>query len=388
MRASAGSSKGGSWGLWLLLALAVVVTVLVVPSSSTAAYDLDSAAPDGYRALRLLLEENHSSVEAIDAGDVNAAASSRFATVYLPTPLGATAAQLAKWRDYADNGGTLVLGERPGSAHRPPALSMDQSEVARVSPGDCPLAVLGQAGPILVPDSAEPLSAGSDPWCFGDAVSAAVVSQDHGKGRIVTLATPDLFTNTAFGQPGEDEKVAGAADLPGNSVVAQLLLAPDGNNTIGVVTSGIAAADDSGGTGLLDLVPGRVKLGLAELLAAFAFYAWFRARRHGRLIREVAPVEMAASQLIAAVGNLRARHHDQTRVAAELRAQARLDLARDLGLAATATPLEIAAVLAERGLGTVDDLVAALSDDEIRSDAELMALTTTLDSVRREALHV
>ncbi len=382
------TSRGGSWRLWLMLVLAVVVTVLVLPDDPGPS-DLDSTGTDGYKALRLELESFGATTKRIDANDITRASAGMFDTILVPTAAGATSAQRDRWRAFAATGGTLVLGqpaEAPTAAAATPSVLL--RGIDHASSQQCTIPALRRSGELDIPPTVQPMAAVGREWCFGSSSQAFVVAHREGAGRVVTLASPDLWTNELLGMAPEDKKVAAAEDLPANGVIAQLLLAPAGRERIGVVTSGVAVTGASGGKSLSRVIPAGVKLGLGELVAAFLFYAWFRARRHGRLIREATPVTLAGSQLVDAVGNLRERRDDRQRVALELRRQARHDLARVLGLPVNASVAEVAAVVAERGVATVDELTRALGDDDVHSDAELMALSHSLDSIRREALHV
>jgi hypothetical protein len=386
MTATTTGRRRGAWKIWATLAVVVGVTVLVLPDDS-GPYDLDSAEVDGYRALRLMLESFGGRVEAVDASRVTGASVSSFDAVLVPTSSGASQAQIDRWTAFADSGGTLVLGEPRGAEAPSGLLGLVPGTAAR-PPGACPIRALRDVGEAIAPLSVSGIDAGSDAWCFGDRTDALVVEHEQGRGRVVTLASPKLWTNEMMGMAPEDQKVVAADELPANSVVAQLLLAPAGGGRIAVVTSGVAASTASGGESLTSILPTRVKLAIWEIVAAFGFYVWFRARRHGRLIREATPVTLAGSQLVDAVGNLRRRISDRGRVASALRAQTRTDLAKGMGLTPTAPVAQVAAVLAERGIGTVDELTRALGDDDVVSDADLVALARTLDTIRREALHV
>ena len=190
---------------------------------------------------------------------------------------------------------------------------------------------LGEAGPIRAPFLTQGVDAGDGDSCYGDERVALVVRQRLDRGEIVTLATPDLFTNEIMGAP-EPEQSVGA--IPGNAVVAQRLLGSgagaEPGRRLGVVTSGIADVAPTGEKSLTDFMSTGVKLGLLELGVAFLFYAWARGRRHGRVVTEPAPVTIAGSAFVEAVGSLLERQGDVPRAAEVVREGQCRELARRL----------------------------------------------------------
>ena len=99
---SASTTGGGGGWKWLLPVLAaVVLTVIVLPSNDAGPlYDLESAQPDGYRGLRLLLEETGTTVDTLDADEIDAVAVGRFDVVYVPGGGAVDAALARQWRRY------------------------------------------------------------------------------------------------------------------------------------------------------------------------------------------------------------------------------------------------------------------------------------------------
>ena len=385
---ASGRIAGRPWVLWVVMGVAIVVTVLVLPAGQSA-YDLDSAEPNGYRAMALLLGSFDGTIDRLGANDVDAPAARRLPVILIPTPAGGSPTQVARWRAFAEAGGTLVLGapvDGLGASYSTEVTG--PGGVGAGAPPSCEIDRLRGIGRVKVPSSAQPLASGGGRWCFGGSTEALVVEQRIGAGTVVTVSTPELFTNAALGMADEDRKVVPADQLPGNGLVAEALLAPDGRAHVGVVTEGVVVTAGSGAKGFTDFISPGVKLGIAEMFAAFLYYAWFRARRHGRRVRETSPVQIAGSELVDAIGNLRERQSDPQHVARRLRAQARRELARVHGLPPTASAADVAAVLAARSGGDVAEITRALGDDVVSSDAELLALVRTLDTIRQEALHV
>ena len=112
-------------------------------------------------------------------------------------------------------------------------------------------------------------------------------------------------------------------------------------------------------------------------------YLWWRARRLGPPVEEV-PVEVAGSEVLVEVGDLLRRRGSAQRSAAALRTQNHRVLAAVSAQAETShasspcvqghDPAEVAAALDGTGAPPVT------------SDAQLVALARTLETIRQEAL--
>ena len=81
-----------------------------------------------------------------------------------------------------------------------------------------------------------------------------------------------------------------------------------------------------------------MKLALAQLVGAFVLFVWWRSRRLGPPVSERLPVEIAGSELVAAVGDLLRRRGNPQRAAATVRADTRRVLAERLGLGPDPAP--------------------------------------------------
>jgi hypothetical protein len=140
-------------------------------------------------------------------------------------------------------------------------------------------------------------------------------------------------------------------------------------------------------TTLLDLVPVNIERALLQLGVAFVLYALWRARRLGRPVVEGQPVEVAGSELVAAVGGLLERRSAAERSAAVLRADLRRDLGVRFGIPPEAPPDLAARIVADRTGTDPDRLLAALVGAPATDDAELTELARLIESVRREVIH-
>lgn len=404
------SGRGGRgpgfliWGA--VVAVVVAVTVAIAPDGSTTGpYDLSSTEPDGYRGLDLLLDRMGASVEDVDAGELAGAIAddggAAFDIVFVPASGGATRREVAAWREFAASGGRVVLGEpSPHLGGRPasdggPVPGFAGAAVVSMEPGVCDIATLRGIGPITVPylwTWAEPDPA-RDTSCFGDGDAALVVRRPVGSGEVVTLAVPDLFTNATMGAPAPEAPVG---PVRSNAVLAQRLLAtrlltptPDPGAPrvrVAIVTSGLGAVA-AGEKTVTDHMSWGVRLGLLQLVVAFAWYAVASARRHGRVVTEEAPVDIAGSAFVEAVGGLYERQGDCGRAAEILREGECRTLARRLGAPPTIGRSELAAVVAAR-TDREATAVQRLLTDPVEDRAELVELAQALDSLREETLHV
>jgi len=395
---STAGGRGRGLVVWLVLAAAVVVVAVLLPSGDARPYDLDSADVAGYRAVRLLLEAGGTEVRRVDADDVDAARVATTPVAYVPVATGATALQVARWRSFVEAGGTLVLGTPAEGI----GVQVDESEAVvlqpttfsgtgdlSIDPGYCDLEVVADLEVLAVSPWGVELPVGeADSSCFGDGYSAAVVRATSGGGVVVNLTSPDLFTNDVMGAPRKDENDGAPRDLPDNGALAVRLLgtAP----SVAVVTAGVAttARIGPGTKEWTDFLSPGVSLALGQLAVAAGLYVWSRGRRHGRVVSEPVPVTIEASSLVAAVGDLLARHGDAARAAAAVRAAARVRWSHDLGLGRRAEIVELAAVVGARTGRDPAEIAALLEGEPVRSDAELANLVHRLDHVHQEALHV
>jgi hypothetical protein len=376
-----------------LLAVIVLIVLLVGRGPSGRPYDLDNAGDRGYKGLRLVMEETGTPIIRLDASDVRAATNEQHPIVFVPDGGGASPAQAEQLRRYAEAGGIVVgagpIGHLGAQSTNDDPIGFPSGEGQH---GVCTIDGLDDVHGFGVEDHMVPLRVPKGASsCFGDGRRAALVSVDVGAGRVVTVASPDLFTNLAM-RPKNQEVDDPKAPMPDNVVLAVRLLTPDSagssaSQSIGAVTSGLS---DSGVTTgrhtVSELLSPGVKLGLLQLVVAFIFYAAWRARRHGRVVAEPLPVEIAGSELVSATGNLMERQGDAWSAASVLRHSTRRELQRRLGLPADASLQAVAQVVATRSDRSFEEVLAVLGDEPVKDDAALVRLGLTLDRIRQEVI--
>ena len=122
-------------------------------------------------------------------------------------------------------------------------------------------------------------------------------------------------------------------------------------------------------------------------VVAFGFYAWGRSRRLGRVVRERAPVEIAGSELVEAVGDLLRRRGSPDRAAAVVRSEFRRRIGSAAGLGVAPSDEALCAWLERSSRVDPAHLRAALTSPVTTAD-ELVGVARSLDAVEQEVTGV
>lgn len=410
---SGGSGRGpGGRGVWIGAVLIAAALGLVVflsgRQSGGRPFDVASSGPDGYRAIAILLRDRGSDVLASTADRMRREPPGPGEVLVVPVPEMLTTVEYRSVLDAARGGALVVLGgQRPvddrdpaggsGTATDPSggwtgavsARSLADMPAQPTRPDICDITRVTGLGAI---DSltAEPIGVrGSreERSCYGDGSTAYVTEEHIGQGSVVTLGSPYMWANARL-QPDKED---GGEPLD-NAALALRLLGPtaDGATTgtritfvDAVPTAGVSP---NGTRNPVELLPTGVKLALVQLLAAFVIYAWFRARRLGPVVTERMPVQIAGSELVAAVGDLLRRKGTPQRAADVLRHDSRRELARRLGVAPDVAPATLVSVVASRTGVDPDRVAAALADGPVVSAEALVRLAEALTDIRQEVL--
>jgi len=399
-----------------LLAVAVlVVVVLSGRQSSEVPFDIDSSRPAGYRALATLVRDRGATVSSISARsllDDDQPPTGAGEVLVVPRPDLMGEREFDSVMDAARGGALVVLGERrtvvsdDGAGEQPfgafagagvfPDRILADTPAAPTRQGDCEIARLVGLGPIdtafasPLPAVGEPPGTGSGSearTCYGDLSGSYVTEQQVGSGSLVTLGSPYLWVNSRLWPDKEN----GGEPLD-NAAMGLRLLGPSADGaSVGTRITFVDAVASPGtmpnGTqSPMELIPVGVKLGLVQMLAAFGIYSWWRARRLGSVMAESMPVEIAGSELVVAVGDLLRRKGSPQRAADVLRADARRELARRLGVPPDAPPAAVVSVVAGRSNRSPDELRGALADAPVTGADQLVRLAATLSDIRQEVL--
>jgi Domain of unknown function (DUF4350) len=387
-------------------ALVLALVAIVVLSSRTPdgePFDPRSSAPDGYRAVTLLLRDRGATVRSTTSAALDPAEFGPGDALVVPVPAYASEAQQQAMVEIAARGATVVFGEPLAAAEDelefPGGLPLGFGWVDRrtlaeeparaVQPGLCDIAELAALGAVDAAFVDEVTVPGSERSCYGSGERALVHERAEGSGRVVTLGSPYLWANARL-QPAKED---GGQPLD-NAATALALLGPSGSGAgpgvdVVMVAARPAAEVAAGGSrDPIELLPFPVKLAIVQLIAAFGLYVWFRARRLGRPLTEAMPVEIAGSELVVAVGDLLRRKGNESRAAVTLRAEARRTLGARLGVPPTATVDALCAVVAARSGRDPAEVRAALADAPVADADTLVRLARTLDALRQEVLDV
>lgn len=380
------AGRGGrGWLLGVVVVVLIGALVLLGGNDPATPYALDDAGGEGYKGLRMVLERLGTEVVEGDASEVGPALARSGTTVFVPVASASPAARTRRWESFVRNGGRLVLGTPRDGVGPQQVTNFDAAAIVASPPGECDIGELHdlQAVDPAAPTRLEvPATATS---CFGDGSLAVVVQQAIGEGTLTTLATPLLFANDVM-RPHDQEVDDPKSPMRDNVVLASRLLAPDGGGRVLVVTSGVAAVE-VGSSDLFSLIGSSVKAGLWQLAVAFGIYAWWRGRRHGRVVAEPQPVPIAGSELVAAVGNLMARRRDPAHAARLLRVAVIRDLAEHLGVPRGTDATLVAELVAARtGRATVE-VLGPLATIPVSTDDDLLRVAAALEVIRTEVLH-
>jgi Domain of unknown function (DUF4350) len=292
--------------------------------------------------------------------------------------------------DWVARGGTLVVAD-PGSG----VTEVEQVGSTRIGLLDaeierrCAVAALGDVGRVAAPggvvfkvpegqggpgNPAGPggPGAGGIRACFPRNDGAWLLVQPLGEGTVVRLGGASVLVNQELGK----------AD---NAILLASLLVPTEGTTVQVLQPPLPG----GGTaGLGDLIAPRVRLALWQLVVAFVLLALWRARRLGRPVAEPQPVQLPGAELVVAVGNLLQRAKGRGQAAGLLTDDLRRSLAERLGLPPSAPADLVADAVATRAGIPRERVLWALTQTTPRDEAELVALSQAIDTVRREVTRV
>jgi hypothetical protein len=290
--------------------------------------------------------------------------------------------------DWVGRGGTLVVADPSSGVTRVEQVGSTRfglldAEIER----RCDVPALRDAGRVAAPGGVvfeipEGQGAPGNPpggppvgttrACFPRNDGAWLLVQPLGGGTVVRLGGASALVNQELGK----------AD---NAVLLASLLVPAEGTAVQVLQPPLPG----GGTaGLGDLIAPRVRLALWQLVVAFVLLALWRARRLGRPVAEPQPVQLPGAELVVAVGNLLQRAKGRGQAAGLLTDDLRRSLAERLGLPPSTPPDQVADTVAERTGIPRERVLRTLTRTTPRDEAELVALSQAVDTVRREVTRV
>ena len=286
--------------------------------------------------------------------------------------------------DWVGRGGTLVVAD-PSSG----VTAVEQAGSTQIGLLDaeierrCDVAALADVGRVAAPGGIVfevpegPGSPGGPPnggtrACFPRNDGAWLLVQPVGGGTVVRLGGASVLVNRELGE----------AD---NAVLLASLLVPAEGTGVQVLQPPLPGGGDAG---LTDLIAPRVRLALWQLVVAFVLLALWRARRLGRPVAEPQPVQLPGADLVVAVGNLLQRARGRGQAAGLLTDDLRRSLAERLGLPPSTPADQVADTVAARTGIPRERVLRTLTRSTPRDEAELVALSQAIDTVRREVTRV
>ncbi|HXR22154.1 MAG TPA: DUF4350 domain-containing protein, partial [Acidimicrobiales bacterium] len=366
------SRHGRAVALGLLAVFAIAVFWVLVGSPKTAPtpYSPSSTAPNGAKALALLLSQLG---DKVNTSGLLPAPGKGVALVLYDQLDGSTRAEVTKW---VKRGGTLVVAD--------PTSPLEGTVVAQGLPNRA-LTAAGSLAPacrapwvrdvsLVDPEGDALLEVPSGAYsCFpviGHGSASFAVAENEGAGVVVALGGADLWSNRYLSDTD-------------NALLAADLLAPAKGATVGwLLTSRVG----SGTATIWSLVPSRVKALLATLAIAVLAACVWRARRLGRPVLEVPIVPLPGSELVVATGRLLEKNGRFEEAAALLRADAFGQIASRLGQASGTGTATVAQVAAHYSGLPGDEVVAALCGPPPRNETDLLELARSLQLIREEVL--
>lgn len=376
MSGRAGARTGVGRALpWVAVVLGVALVVAVAGRGPEEGEPLDPASPGplGTKALMDVLRELGGEV-GISSDPPGSAIQT---TLLLSDDL--TPERRQDLLEWVRQGGTLVVADpSSGVTEVEPAgstrIGLLDAEIER----RCDVAALGNVGRVAAPGGvvfevpAGPGAAAGTRACFPRNDGAWLLVQPLGLGTVVRLGGASVLVNEELGE----------AD---NGLLLASLLVPAPGTAVRVLRPPLPGG---GNAGLGDLVAPRVRLALWQLVVAFVLLALWRARRLGRPVAEPQPVQLPGAELVMAVGNLLQRAKGRGQAAGLLTDDLRRSLAERLGLPPSAPPDLVADTVAARTGIPRERVLRALSPATPRDEAELVALSQAVDTVRREVTRV
>lgn len=362
-----------------VLIVLVLIAMLAATNRDARPYDPTSTAPTGTKAFVQLIE--HFGAE-VDRPTSFPPADTDVAVIFVDPD---APNRLDDIRDWVAQGHTLVV-TTPESELAPEAMTdvtrTPGADQQILQQGECPVRALadvrtldrGRTGSFIDFYRVPPRATS----CFGDGTNAFVVVQPQGRGQIVSIVGAALFTNRYLGEQD-------------NAALATALFAPKPGTRVAFIDEAFGDADGGGMVDTSDslgkVLGAGVKLAMLQLGVAVVVYGFSRGRRLGRPIAEPQPVQIAGSDLIAAVGGLLQQMRRPDNAAGILRRDLRRDVCRRLGLPDDAPADLIADTVASRTVMDRDAVVRVLADYPTASDEELVLLAQQIDTLREEVLH-
>jgi hypothetical protein len=351
----------------LLGLVAVVAAIGVTPNSE--ALDPRNPAPNGARALSVLLAERGAAVGvATTVSDLQPTAGT---TVLLTDPDAVSSRAL---HTIAASSAVVVIVEpsRSALAILGVAARFDADTGAETIGPQCGLGAAETAGTVRVAGSLYTVRPGAS-GCYLIGGDAALVTSTRSNGaRTIVLGSASTLTNAELAKSGNAALALGLLDSP---VVRWV---PGG------LHSGAVAKSQQG---LFNLLPPRLIAAVVQLFVALIVLALWRARRLGRPVAEPLPVVVRAAETVEGRARLMRAARARDTAARALRTASVRRLGSVLRLGADEDPAAVIALVAERTGTPTEQIRGVLYGGEPSDDESLVRLAQELPRLEAAIRH-
>ncbi|MFI9613800.1 DUF4350 domain-containing protein [Streptomyces sp. NPDC052023] len=370
-------TRGIALALVLLLAGAVVIA-LVRSDAHRGSLDPRSAAPEGSRAVAVLLADRGVSTRVVTTLAAARAAAAPDTTLLVAVPDLLTEPQQTQLRStMAESGGRTIL-VAAGSAsveQLAPGVTADPATSLRSTlEPDCDFLPARRAGAADTGGLRYTALHPEADKCYPSQRLASLIRipEAPGGGDTVVLGAPDILFNDRLGEHG-------------NASLALQLLGSRPHLVWYLPSLADTTAQDEERS-FLDLLPSGWLWGTLQLFIAAALAALWRARRLGPLVPEKLPVAIRASETVEGRARLYRKANARDRAAAALRSTTRTRLAPLVGVpvAQAHAPEALLPALSAHLHGDGHSLQPLLFGAPPGDDAALISLADQLDALERE----
>jgi hypothetical protein len=364
----------------MALAVLIAAIVITVALSRHASGQLDprSTDPDGSRALATLLGDRGVEVRRLtQLSDATNEPSVR-TVIFVPLPNLFSPDALRNLGNQQDAQVVLIAPDPSRLAAVSDNVTATDTAAVVPRPPECGEPSATAAGEVELGGVIYTVSQGTA--CYHAAgnpndAGALVMTTTRGGGPLTVLGAAAPFTNDRL-------------DEQGNAALALNLLGAGGRaDEVRWLMSGVGAAQEST---LADILPGWVGPAVRQLLLAALLAALWRARRLGPPVAEPLPVVVRAAEAVEGRARLYRRGRARDTAAQALRAGMLARLIPRLGLdrmnGGEPTPEAVVAAISARTGRPAVETRQALYGPPPTTDAELVQLADTLDTIVRSTL--
>jgi hypothetical protein len=252
------------------------------------------------------------------------------------------------------------------------AVAVEPGDSSKTREPACALAAATTAGSAQLGGDGYSLQNGGQS-CYPDGDAFALVRFTAGGRHVTLLSDGTPFENSSLPHEGNAALAIGLLDAhPDVEWLVPPLIAPESGS--------------QGTTALTDLLPGRLKAAVVQLVIAVVVIALWRGRRLGRLVPEELPVVVRQSETVRGRSRLYRRARSLDRAAEALREGTRHRLGQRLGQGVRPQPAALVQAVATRAGQPAAQVDALLYGSTPTDDRALVTLAKALTALEQEVL--